>query len=88
MINIIIGYIIFINILAMIFIYVDMRNYIKMNEKNKNFIYLIISILGGSIGVLITSQMFSYKNEEKIIKRGIPFILFIEIVIIGCLIYF
>lgn len=87
MINIVMGYVIFINIVSMIFMYVDMKNFIKISEKNKNFIYIIMSILGGSIGILITSQMLGYKYDEKIIKRGIPFILFIEIIIIGYLVY-
>ena len=81
MMNFIIGYLIFINILPMIFIYIDFTFNIKIKETLLNFIYFIIALIGGSIGLIIFSKMFMYKRDTKIFKRIIPFILFVEIII-------
>ena len=81
MLNFIIGYLIVINILPMILIYIDYTFKIKIKEDVLDFIYILIALFGGGVGILITSQMFSYKREAKIIKRWIPFILFVQVVI-------
>ena len=81
MLNFIIGYLIVINILSMILIYIDYTFNLKIKEDVLDFIYLIIALLGGSIGIIITSKMFMYKRDNKTIKRIVPIILFIEIII-------
>ena len=87
MLNFIMGYLIVINILPMILIYVDYTFEIKIKEDVLDFIYFLIALFGGSVGIIITSQMFNYNRNDKIIKRWIPFILFIEIVIAFVIIY-
>ena len=82
MINFIIGYLIVINILSMILIYIDYTFNLKIKEDVLDFIYIIIALFGGSIGIIITSKMFMYKRDDKTIKRIVPLILFIEIVIV------
>jgi len=82
MINFIIGYLIVINILPMILIYIDYTFNLKIKEDVLDFIYIIIALFGGSIGIIITSKMFMYKRDDKTIKRIVPLILFIEIVIV------
>ena len=83
MLSLIVGYLIVINIISMIFMYIDTKGMIsKLSKKIINFIYIILAIIGGSVGILVTSQLFSYKNDEKMIKRGIPLIIFIEAVVI------
>ena len=79
--NIIIGYLIIINIVTMILMYCDMKKCIKIKSNNMNMIYLILSIIGGFVGVLVTSQMFGFKRDEKIIKKWIPIIVFLEVAI-------
>lgn len=81
MLNFIIGYLIVINIVPMILIYVDYTFKIKIKEDVLMFIYFIIGLIGGGIGIIITSQMFNYRRDAKIIKRWIPLILFIQVVI-------
>ena len=76
MLNFIIGYLIIINAISMILLYADMKNLIK-------FIYVILGIIGGSVGILVTSQMFGYKKDDKVIKRIIPLIIFLEVIIIS-----
>ena len=80
MINFIIGYLIVINIVPMILIYVDYTFKIKIKEDVLMFIYFIIGLIGGGIGIIITSQMFNYRRDAKIIKRWIPLILFVQVV--------
>ena len=82
MLNFVIGYLVIINIISTIFMYVDMRTDVIKIEKI-NFIYAVLATIGGSIGILVTSQMFGYKKDEKIIKRVIPFIVFVEVIIAG-----
>ena len=81
MLNFIIGYLIVINIVPMILIYVDYTFKIKIKEDVLMFIYFIIGLIGGGIGIIITSQMFNYRRDAKIIKRWIPLILFVQVVI-------
>ena len=65
----------------MILIYIDYTFNLKIKEDVLDFIYVIIALLGGSIGIIITSKMFMYKRDNKTIKRIVPIILFIEIII-------
>ncbi len=81
MLNFIIGYLIVINILPMILIYVDYTFEIKIKEDVLMFIYFLIGLIGGGIGIILTSQMFNYRRDSKIIKRWIPLILFVQVVI-------
>lgn len=81
MLNFIIGYLIVINIVPMILIYVDYTFNIKIKEDVLMFIYFLVGLIGGSIGIIITSQMFNYRRDSKIIKKWIPLILFVQIVI-------
>lgn len=84
MLNFIIGYLVIVNIISMIFMYIDMKtDLIKFEIRSINFVYAILAVIGGSIGILVTSQMYGYKRDERIIKRIIPFIVFIEVAVIG-----
>lgn len=82
MTNVIISYLIAVNIIAMIFMYICAKTtLIKFTDSTINFILIIISLLGGSVGVLVTSQLVNYKKEEKMLKRVISLIIFIEVVV-------
>ena len=81
MFNILMGYFIVINILPMILIYIDYTFNIKIKEDVLDFIYVVIALIGGSIGIIIFSKMFMYKRNTKTMKWIVPLILFIEIVI-------
>lgn len=65
----------------MILIYVDYTFEIKIKEDVLMFIYFLIGLIGGGIGIILTSQMFNYMRDSKIIKRWIPLILFVQVVI-------
>ena len=81
MLNFIIGYLIAINILPMILIYIDYTFNLKIKEDILDFIYVIIALIGGSIGIIITSKMFMYKRDTKTMKNIVPLILLIEFLI-------
>ena len=88
MANFIIGYVICINIISYMFIWLNIRTeYIKIDKKWVDTIYLIFSILGGFVGIMVASEMFNYRKKEKIFKRWIPLVIFIEISIILYIIY-
>ena len=88
MINFIIGYMICINLISYLFLWMNVRtNFIKMDKKWVDTIYLALSILGGFVGVIVASEMFNYGKNEKIFKRWIPLVIFIEVCIILYVIY-
>ena len=88
MYNMIFGYLIVINIISMIFMYIEAKTkLIKLKDGTINLIYIILTILGGCVGVLVTSQLLEYKQDEKLIKKIVPAIVFVEVVIFGYIIY-
>ena len=88
MTNVVISYLIAVNIVAMIFMYICAKTtLIKFTDSTINFILVIISILGGSLGILVTSQLINYKRDEKILKKFISLIIFIEVVVILFILY-
>lgn len=88
MANFIIGYVICINMISYIFIWLNIRTeYIKISKKWVDTIYLVLSILGGFVGIMVATEMFNYRKKEKIFKRWIPLVIFIEISIILYIIY-
>ena len=88
MANFIIGYVICINIISYMFIWLNIRTeYIKISKKWVDTIYLIFSIFGGFVGIMVASEMFNYRKKEKLFKRWIPLVIFIEVCIILYIIY-
>lgn len=88
MANFIIGYVICINMISYMFIWLNIRTeYIKISKKWVDTIYLVFSILGGFVGIMVATEMFNYRKKEKIFKRWIPLVIFIEISIILYIIY-
>ena len=88
MVNFIIGYVICINMISYMFIWLNIRTeYIKISKKWVDTIYLVFSILGGFVGIMVATEMFNYRKKEKIFKRWIPLVIFIEISIILYIIY-
>ena len=87
-INIVIGYIICINILGIVLVWLKVRtNIIKISDRWLNVIHVIVSMLGGFIGTLVGAEMLRYKTDSKLFKRWIKVIVFFEISIIIYLVY-
>ena len=88
MANFIIGYFICVNLISYMFIWLNIRTkLIKLDKKWQDTIYLLFSILGGFVGIMIASEMFNYRKDEKIFKRYIPLVIFIEACIVLYIIY-
>ena len=88
MYNIIVGYFIVINIIALLFMYVESKTeLIKLKDSWINFIYIVLTILGGWIGIIVTTHLIVCKRDERLIKKVVPFIAFLEVVVLGYIIY-
>lgn len=75
-------YLIFINIVGLLSIYLDKyfakNNMYRISEKNLFF----IAIIGGSIGSIIGMYQFRHKTKHRQFTTGLPFIIFIQIMIL------
>ena len=75
-------YLIFINIVGLLSMYLDKyfakNNMYRISEKNLFF----IAIIGGSIGGIIGMYKFRHKTKHKEFTTGLPFIIFIQIMIL------
>lgn len=88
LINLLIGYFILINLIGIILIWIKQNTeFIKTPNKVLNIVFLILSLVGGFIGVMVGAEMLHYEQENKLFKRWIPFFVFVEVCIIVYLIY-
>ena len=75
-------YLIFINIVGLLSMYLDKyfakNNMYRISEKNLFF----IGIIGGSIGSIIGMYQFRHKTKHRQFTTGLPFIIFIQIMIL------
>ena len=58
--------------------YFAKNNMYRISEKNPFF----IAIIGGSIGSIIGMYQFRHKTKHKQFTTGLPFIIFIQIMIL------
>ena len=88
LISFLVGYFFAINIVSIAYIWLNAKtNLIKLKEKNKDLISVIISVIGGFIGILLGCEMLQYKQDRKLYKRWIPLIIFVEFMIIVFIVY-
>ena len=88
LISFLVGYFFAINIVSIAYIWLNAKtNLIKLKEKSKDLISVIISVIGGFIGILLGCEMLQYKQDKKLYKRWIPLIIFVEFMIIVFIVY-
>ncbi|WP_296647950.1 DUF1294 domain-containing protein [Romboutsia sp. 13368] len=79
----IIYYLIFINIVGILSMYLDKyfakKNMYRISEKN----LFLIAIAGGSIGSIIGMHKFRHKTKHKQFTIGLPAILFVQVFILN-----
>ena len=80
--NILLYYLLLINIIAFIIIYIDKQKAIKHKWRIKESTLFLISIIGGSLGTLIGMYTFHHKTKHIKFTLGIPFILIVQIILI------
>lgn len=87
-INILVGYLIGVNLVSLVAVYIKGKTNI-INVKNSvfNLICVILSMVGGVIGVMLGAEMSGYEQDNKIFRKWIPFIPFIELCIIIYIVY-
>ena len=79
--NILFYYLILVNIIAFITIYIDKKKAIKHKWRIKESTLFLLSIIGGSLGTLLGMYTFRHKTKHKKFTLGIPLILIIQILI-------
>ena len=84
MIKVVITYLFFINLLGFFIMLIDKQRAVHKEWRIAEKTLLGISILGGTIGMLIGMSSFNHKTKHKKFTIGVPFILFIQI----CLLIF
>lgn len=88
LISILVGYVIGLNLISLIVVYIKgTTDIISLKNKKFNIICVILSALGGFIGVLLGAEMANYEQDNKLFRRWIPFIVFIEVCIVIYIIY-
>ncbi len=81
--KVIIFYLIIINIISFITIYIDKRKAIKNKWRISELFLVVIAILGGSLGSILGMKLFRHKTNKTKFNIGIPLILVIQIIIIN-----
>lgn len=84
--NILSYYLILINIIAFIIIYVDKQKAINHKWRIKESTLFLIATIGGSIGTILGMYTFHHKTKHKKFTLGIPLILIVQILLIYYLI--
>lgn len=79
--NILFYYLILVNIIAFITIYIDKQKAIKHKWRIKESTLFLLSIIGGSIGTLLGMYTFRHKTKHLKFTLGIPLIIIIQILI-------
>ena len=77
--NILFYYLVLVNIIAFITIYIDKKKAIKHKWRIKESTLFLLSIIGGSLGTLLGMYTFRHKTKHKQFTLGIPLILIIQI---------
>ena len=79
--NILFYYLILVNIIAFITIYIDKKKAIKHKWRIKESTLFLLSIIGGSLGTLLGMYTFRHKTKHKKFTFGIPLIMILQILI-------
>lgn len=81
--NFIIAYVIIINIIGLLSMFIDKYRAIKNKWRIPEKTLFLIAILGGSIGSNIGMRLFRHKTKHWYFVFGMPAILIIQLVIIS-----
>ncbi len=80
--DIILVYLLIINIIAFVITAYDKYSAIKNRWRVRESTLLIISALGGSIGMYVTMQFIRHKTRHLKFMLGIPVILIIQVILV------
>ena len=77
--NIIISYLLIVNIIAFITVYIDKQKAIKKQWRIRESTIIFISLIGGSIGTYLGMYFFRHKTKHLKFTLGIPIIILIQL---------
>ncbi|MBS5948763.1 MAG: DUF1294 domain-containing protein [Clostridium sp.] len=80
-------YLIFINIISFLTMFVDKKKAIKRKWRIKENTLFLLSFIGGSIGVLLGIYSFRHKTKHIKFTLGIPLILLVQVLLFLFIIY-
>ena len=75
-------YILILNLIGFIIMFIDKRKAIHRKWRISENTLIFISILGGSVGMLLGMHCFRHKTNHKKFTLGVPAILIIQLGII------
>lgn len=79
MIKYLMYYIILLNIMGFVIMYIDKEKAKKNKWRIRERTLLLVAILGGSIGSYIGMKKFKHKTKHAKFKYGIPIIILIQL---------
>lgn len=85
--NYILIYLLIINVIAFISMYIDKQRAIKHKWRIQESTLIGLAILGGSIGSYLGMKNFRHKTKHLKFTLGIPFIIFCQIALLIFSIY-
>ena len=83
---IIIGILVVMNFIGYISMWSDKKRAIKGKYRISEKTLFIIALLGGSIGSILGMNQFRHKTKHWYFKYGMPLILMIQVILLGCII--
>ena len=83
---IIIGILVVMNFIGYISMWSDKKRAIKGKYRISEKTLFIIALLGGSIGSILGMNQFRHKTKHWYFKYGMPLILIIQVILLGCII--
>lgn len=81
-------YALFINVLSLSLMAIDKKKALRRQWRIPERSLFGVALIGGSIGILLGSQLFRHKTQKNAFKYGIPLILTFQIILISFIIYY
>jgi len=82
MIKFFLFYLLIINLTGFLIMFIDKSRAIHKEWRIPEKTLIGISIIGGSVGMLLGMSTFKHKTKHKKFTRGVPFILTLQIILI------
>lgn len=77
----ILSYLILINLISFLAMYIDKKKAINHKWRISEFNLIMLSVIGGSVGMLLGMNIFRHKTKHKKFTIGVPLILIAQIII-------
>lgn len=74
-------YLLVINIISFILMYVDKKKAINHQWRISEHTLMVVSLIGGSIGTILGLKIFRHKTKHVKFYVGVPIIFFIQLIL-------